>query len=269
MIKANVETSYNLNRSVNGLARTKPTPPRPVGPTITGIIDCRDAPKALDGYVIEEGVIPEAMTPFMQFMLELIPGRIKPTGLSPWAKLYKVLASMRSRFGGHYNPRGSLERTQTYLIMCHDDNQAVLTLKNGRPNLSFRGVGRTEHVRNLNEKLRRATEALDGTFVNNPFYLLNSEQEITVHPIGGAFMSRDGEASAGVTNHKGQILKGYGDEYYPGLVVVDASLIPTALGANPLATITALAERSVELVAEEHGIEIDYDTKNSKCALQF
>lgn len=34
------------------------------------------------------------------------------------------------------------------------------------------------------------------------------------------------------------------------------------LGVNPLATITALAERSVALVAEESGLEIDLETSN-------
>ena len=43
---------------------------------------------------------------------------------------------------------------------------------------------------------------------------------------------------------------------------VDASVIPSALGVNPLATITALAERSVEHVAAKRGIKIDYETKN-------
>ena len=60
----------------------------------------------------------------------------------------------------------------------------------------------------------------------------------------------------------GQLLKGPGKECYNGIVVVDGSVIPLALGANPFATITALAERSVEKVANERGIIIDYDTKN-------
>lgn len=41
-------------------------------------------------------------------------------------------------------------------------------------------------------------------------------------------------------------------------------MIPTALGVNPFATITALAERSVEGVAKKKGIRIDYEAKNGK-----
>lgn len=75
-------------------------------------------------------------------------------------------------------------------------------------------------------------------------------------------MSRDGSAEHGVTTHLGEVLTGHRKEYHEGLVCVDASVIPLALGVNPFATITALAERSVEGVAKKRGIQIDYDTKN-------
>ena len=38
---------------------------------------------------------------------------------------------------------------------------------------------------------------------------------------------------------------------HPGLYVADASIIPTALGNNPLLTITALAERVAELLVRD------------------
>jgi len=57
-------------------------------------------------------------------------------------------------------------------------------------------------------------------------------------------------------------LTGNGKEYHEGIICVDGSVIPAALGVNPLATITALAERSVEVVAARKGIKIDYETKN-------
>ena len=76
------------------------------------------------------------------------------------------------------------------------------------------------------------------------------------------YLSSDGTADEGVTTHIGEVLTGKDSDYHDGLVVVDGSLIPTALGANPLATITALAERCVEGVAMKKGINVDYNTKN-------
>lgn len=78
-------------------------------------------------------------------------------------------------------------------------------------------------------------------------------------------MSADGTGNKGVTNHMGEIFKGNGTETHQGLIVCDGSIVPAAVGVNPFATITALAERSVELVAQKYGISIDYDTKNGDC----
>ncbi|KAL2152079.1 hypothetical protein VTH82DRAFT_5263 [Thermothelomyces myriococcoides] len=69
-------------------------------------------------------------------------------------------------------------------------------------------------------------------------------------------MARDNTGKTGVTNHAGQVFTGKGSETYDGLIVTDGSVIPTALGANPFATITALAERSVEIYAKSKGLTI-------------
>lgn len=136
----------------------------------------------------------------------------------------------------------------------------MLTLNGDKPELEFLGVGRSDHVKKLNDILARATRAVGGTLVQNPFFALMGEQEVTVHPIGGACMAHDGTPSTGVTNHHGEVFKGEdpeSGETHDGLIVMDAAVIPTALGANPLATITALAERSVQAYCDEHRLVID------------
>lgn len=256
---------YNTDEEVNAIGRSYPSPYRPVGPTITGVIDCRKNHKnALDGFVIEEGAVPKALAPLFQTMLELMPGNQYPKGQTLLEKFRHVLAQQGSRFLGPYFRKGSIERTQVYLIMSHDSNQAILTLEDDKPVLEFVGVGKSEHVQYLNRILKDATEAVGGTFVQSPFYAALGQQEITVHPIGGACMSFDGTGAHGVTNHYGEVFTGNGKETYPGLIVTDGAIIPTALGVNPFATITALAERSVEHAAASKYIHqpIDLNTKN-------
>lgn len=249
---------YNCDTEVNAIGRSFPSPYNPIGPTITGVIDCRYGhSNPLDGFVIEEGAVPKALAPLLQIMLESMPGNVAPKGLSLYEKVQHVLAQQGSRFLGPYFKKGSIEKTQIYLIMSHDANQAILSLKDDKPVLEFMGVGRSDHVQYLNGLLKQATEAVGGTFVENPFYAALGEQEITVHPVGGAYMSSSGTGEMGVTNHCGEVFTGHGEETYPGLVVTDGGVIPAALGVNPFATITALAERSVEHAAAKLGLTID------------
>lgn len=257
---------YNTDTEVNAIGRAYPSPYNPVGPTITGVIDRRDTENPLDGFVIQEGAIPKALAPLFQTMLEMMPGNQYPQGYTLMEKVKHLVAQQGSRFLGPYFRKGSIEKTQVYLVMSHDSNQAILTLKNDKPVLEFLGVGRSEHVRELNDILRQATEAVGGIYVNSPFYAALGQQEITVHPIGGASMSYNGHAENGVTNHFGEVLTGDGYETHKGLIVTDGAVIPTALGCNPFATITALAERSVEHAAVQIlpiGQHIDYETKNA------
>lgn len=247
---------YNTDENANAMGRAFPSPYNPVGPTINGVIDCREQDNPLDGFVIEEGAVPEALAGLLQTMLELMPGSQGPKDDTIVDRTQAALARYGSRFLGPYFKKGAVEKTQVYLIMSHDSNQAVLTLQDDKPMLEFLGVGRSAHVKKLNELLAQATEAVGGTLVHSPFYALMGEQEITVHPVGGAHMARDNTGATGVTNHAGEVLIGNGPETHDGLIVTDASLIPVALGANPFATIAALAQRSVEIYAHKHNLHI-------------
>jgi len=67
------------------------------------------------------------------------------------------------------------------------------------------------------------------------------------------------DAAGGVVNHKGQVYAGAaGTETYDSLYVCDGSVIPVPLGVNPLLTISAMAERTCAIAAEDRGWTIDY-----------
>ena len=268
VVNGNFMLGAHISRMLTfaGMGRSFPDQKKPIGPTITGVIDCRKETNPLNGFVIEEGAITEALVPVLQHMVEALPGKVYP---SQWGLLQMIrhFASRQISRISRYAPSGSLQRTQTYLIMSHDSNQAVMTLEKDKSALEFLGVGRSDHVQELNGMLAKATSAVGGTYINSPFYAALGQQEITVHPIGGASISSDGTGTNGATDSFGRVLKGSGTDVYDGLVVLDGSAVPTALGVNPFATITALAERSVEAAATRAGICIDYDRKNGNLNL--
>jgi cholesterol oxidase len=92
-------------------------------------------------------------------------------------------------------------------------------------------------------------EALGGPLTVNPrLGGANAGTPITVHPLGGAPMGSGVED--GVVDDVGRLFHPAGG-VLPGCYVADASVVPTAVGANPSLVIAALAERAAEIVIAE------------------
>jgi choline dehydrogenase-like flavoprotein len=93
--------------------------------------------------------------------------------------------------------------------------------------------------------LERTAKELATATGATPFYALEGgplSKFTTVHPLGGCPMADD--PSQGVVDDGGSVYA------YPGLYVLDGSIVPTALGVNPSKTIAALAERGVARLKE-------------------
>ena len=75
-------------------------------------------------------------------------------------------------------------------------------------------------------------------YVPLPTWLWPVKNNVTVHPLGGCALADTPEQGV-VSARQGERGRVFG---YQGLYVADGSLVPTALGANPVATITALSE---------------------------
>jgi cholesterol oxidase len=75
-----------------------------------------------------------------------------------------------------------------------------------------------------------------------PTWYPPSRKNVSVHPLGGCVLADD--PAHGVTSAD---LPTFGQVFgYPGLYVADGALLPSAVGANPTATISAVCERVAE-----------------------
>lgn len=112
---------------MNAIGRPFPSPYRPIGPCITGVIDDREGHEnPLDGYVIQEGTCPRAIAPFLQALVDLMPGKVEPANDTLADKAQACLASVGSHIFGPYFRHGAIEKTQIYLVMSHDSKSHVV-----------------------------------------------------------------------------------------------------------------------------------------------
>jgi GMC oxidoreductase len=144
-------------------------------------------------------------------------------------RLRKLIAALKSLTFGPYVSGGAIQRTLTYLIMSHDSNEIYMTLKDDQPYLQGPAEGRSEHFKRM-KKIMGYALGRYGAKTGHSYFYGRDNDEVTVHPLGGANMSRDGSGNDGVTNHLGEVFMGSESEVHPGLVCCDASVIPTALG---------------------------------------
>jgi choline dehydrogenase-like flavoprotein len=257
-----------LNLNAVGVGTNKVPVENYPGPCITGVIDMRgDGHETDPGLVIEEGSIPgavaTALTPAFFFLDALVDNFMQygPNQAASRLTDAKAIGEAFQSDLGSLTQRaysGPVARTQVYLVMSVDDASGRLLFQNDRLNIEWPHAGDSACIARDNDRIRQATEAIQGEFIPNPIWApAMGRQLVTVHPVGGCGMADD--AARGVVNDKCQVFKGEsGTEVYPGLYVVDGAAMPGAIGVNPLLTISAVAERAIELLARDYGWTIDY-----------
>lgn len=239
--------SYNCKDPIHGIGLGKHTGQdgfAPVGPCITSLIDMRHQPVLTDGMTFEEGSIPAPIAAVVNnAMLGL-------AGFGAPRKAGEVVSFIEGPY------KGATDHMQTYLVMTHDDGNGNLTLDNDRLKISWPGVGQQPIFQKVNTALENATTPLQGEFIPdvvwNKFFHYDL---VTVHPLGGCCMGED--AATGVTDDIGGVYSS-GTSTWPGLYVLDGSIVPMPLGTNPLFTISAITERAMPYIAETYGKKIDY-----------
>ena len=250
---------YNNDQEINGIGYGTKDPDKmePCGPGISSVIDTRETSEHFeDGLIIEEGSIPGALStvlPLAFTTLSKLIGEDTDSGLID--ELQESGREVESLIRGAYH--GSVNNTQTYLIMSHDSDSGVMKLnEHDRLEIEWKGVGNEAIIQKANDTLEKCTKALGGTFVKNPIWTrIFGKDLISVHPLGGCIMGED--VSKAVVNHKGQVFDKNGG-IHEGLYIADGSIIPASLGVNPHLCITAVAERNLKLMADDYGWQLDY-----------
>jgi cholesterol oxidase len=236
----------------HGRARVEGTEvPRPFnpefGPVITSAIR---APDTLDGggnvgrgFYIEDGGNPQ----FLDWVAQSAGAPLVAARLAAflarrvWAH---VTGRPRSNISGDISSLfagGTVSATMLpVLCMGRDIPDGTMRLRGGDLALDWTTASSAPFFARVEETLSRVARALGAELANTPLRLF--KRVITVHPLGGVPMGA--EPNQGVVD-------GWGEAFaYPGLHVVDGSVMPGPVGPNPSLTIAAFAERAAAHIVQ-------------------
>jgi len=218
------------------------------GPVITQYTDHGlFADQVPDGFIMEDAGYPTLLAWFIEGAK---PNVLKVRGIADAAHRF-VDRAIRGQSGGVVGSNfgallrhGLTEGSTVLLCMGRDSSSGTLTLDR-RGHIVGRWPRRENQAlyRSILQAGTAFTKAAGGlTTFAMPTWWLPFRRNVTVHPLGGCRLADD--SSTGVVSAApeefGQIFG------YQNLYVADGSIFPAAVGANPCATIAALAERVAE-----------------------
>ncbi|MES9524994.1 GMC oxidoreductase [Streptomyces capoamus] len=222
------------------------------GPVITVAVrmpDRLDTEGAGRGYYIEDGGYPG----FVDWMMEDtdVVGRIFRLGefLARWAaeRLTRQPSSHVGREISRLVGSGSLSGGALPLLgMGRDTPDGTFLLdKSGLLQATWRTDTSYDYFAAVRRTMRCFADTLGTRYFDNPIWFFR--RVISVHPLGGAPMSRTKEE--GVCDPHGQVWN------HPGLWIADGAAMPGPVGANPSLTIAAWADRLATRLLEHRPAE--------------
>ncbi|MBY3139022.1 alkaline phosphatase D family protein [Rhizobium laguerreae] len=257
-------TDYATSASVNTVADETVQPSkRAIGPTITGVIDLRqDA-----GVLIQELSVPASLRIAFTEIFSTV-NALHSLDQIDWTKHNQGFPNDDI----YTTPAGRVQNSAVYAVMADDGAAGHLEL-DAEASCECDGTARMrwdelpdhpvfdKQVKTLGELIGTS----GGRMIPNPFWkllpdnmswLLQNKRGplTTVHPLGGCTMGNCG--GDGVVDHLGRVFSTDNDVgVHDGLVVLDGSIVPTALGTNPALTIAAIALRAAENLADNWGYQ--------------
>ncbi|HEX2545327.1 MAG TPA: GMC family oxidoreductase N-terminal domain-containing protein [Ramlibacter sp.] len=239
----------------------RPLHRREVGPTITGVVE-------LEGALLQEFAVP---APLKRFFEETVTTTNLLHGLTE-----RPGPGLDGRDSMAVDPR-KMERTLLLGVIGHDEAAGRIVLGHtdmdprhrhieGRVGIDWDGV-RTSPLmdytwRQANAVFRDAAEG--ATVLPNPLWrplpasvdtLVAGKRGpvLTVHPLGGCAIGES--VRDGVVDVLGRVFDaapGAKDPFHEGLLILDGSILPGSLGANPALTISAIARHAVRTLVDTH-----------------
>lgn len=262
----------------------KPLAERKAGPTITSQISWRPAKGSpWRRLTMQELTVPSSLGWVFQ---ELITTMLVP---ERWTHVH--WRNIRKDSPEPYAPdHAAFQRTLLTVTYVDDGAMGRLEPTVGFDNLTkdgglvvrWKDLGKLPALQTIDGDLQRVAKRYGATYFRNPLYQFmpqanflglaqTNKQTLSVHPLGGCRMADN--ANEGVTDPYGRVynpnvdlddptcgealrlrLTGLTDKAtHEGLYVLDGSLMPCALGINPLLTITAVAEGAIDDWVQQNG----------------
>jgi cholesterol oxidase len=129
------------------------------------------------------------------------------------------------------------------LTMGRDLPNGHLYLKDGLLECDWKIKKSQEYFDRVRRAGRAIAKALNAEYLDNPSYDF-LHQVLTAHPLGGCPMG---------FNREDGLVDSYGEVFgYPGLYVVDGSVMPGPVGPNPSLTIAAVSDRAADHIIDHH-----------------
>jgi cholesterol oxidase len=234
------------HREVDGAEVPRPLNPE-FGPVITSAIRL---PDTLDGggpvgrgFYIEDGGNPG----FLDWVVQSIDAPSVGARLAAFAlrrAWSHVKGNPRSNLSGDisrlFGGGGASSTFLPVLAMGRDIPNGAMRLGRGGLELDWSTSSSMSYFERVETTLGSIAEVLGARLANTPLWLF--KRVVTVHPLGGVPMGANPDE--GVVDAWGEAFS------YPGLHVVDGSVMPGPVGPNPSLTIAAFAERAAAHMAE-------------------
>lgn len=182
-------------------------------------------------WLVESTRTPHRFIRYLKFGIKRLIAQFRPSMRSNWSSAITELMG-DSDFAASSLP---------LLGMGRDTPDGTMTVQDGFLEIDWSIESSKDYFDRVGNTMEEIAGALDAKF--EPNLLTRLARVITVHPLGGVPMGRSIEE--GVVDDHGRVFG------LPGLYVVDGSVMPGPVGANPALTIAAFADRAADAILNE------------------